>query len=89
LGKVQQRAVVVGHPCRKVGDRSSTDCGIRDDELLAHHDHLVSRSRVTHTQDLFDEQHCGPVPSECGGVPGNLEPPNGGGALELPGMECK
>lgn len=31
---VQQRAVVVGHPGREVGDRANADRGIRDDEPL-------------------------------------------------------
>ncbi|HEX6760609.1 MAG TPA: hypothetical protein VF086_19700 [Propionibacteriaceae bacterium] len=32
--EVQQRAVVVGHPGREVGDRANADRGIRDDEPL-------------------------------------------------------
>jgi hypothetical protein len=48
LSEVQQRALVVGHPCREVGHRLGRDCRGRDDELLTRHDHLVSRSRATH-----------------------------------------
>ena len=48
LGEVQQWAMVVGHPCREVGRRLSIDPGSRHDKLLTRHDHLVSRTHVTH-----------------------------------------